>query len=212
MGLFQKQPITHTRTYYELASDKTLLVVGLGNISGKYEGTRHNIGFDVTDAFADNQEFPQWSEKKTLHSSITSKILSGTKVILAKPTTYMNNSGKAVAALHQFYKIKNSETLVIADELDISFGQIRARQGGSSAGHNGLQSIIDSCGDDFYRIRIGIGPKQPEQMDNADFVLQKFSKAQQVNLDKLRKETVNIISEFVYGGGKLPSETRSFIV
>jgi PTH1 family peptidyl-tRNA hydrolase len=184
----------------------------LGNISGKYEGTRHNIGFDVIDAFANNQEFPQWSEKKPLHCSLTSKILSGTKVILAKPTTYMNNSGKAVTALQQFYKIKNSETLIIADELDINFGQIRSRLGGSSAGHNGLQSIIDFTGDDFYRIRIGIGPKHPEQMDSADFVLQKFPKTQQAHLDKLKKETINIISEYVYGGGILPSETRSFIV
>lgn len=212
MGLFQKQPITNTRTLYELETEKTLLIVGLGNPGKKYAGTRHNAGFMAVDAFASAQEFPGWSTKSSLSSEQTIKTLGKTKVILAKPTTYMNNSGKAVAAIQNYYKIKNNSTLVVADELDILFGQLRTRQGGSSAGHNGMQSVIDTCGDDFSRLRVGIGPKEPEQMDSANYVLQKFSKYETDNLDKMRRETSTILSEYVFGGGQVQSETRSFIV
>jgi PTH1 family peptidyl-tRNA hydrolase len=212
MGLFQKQPITNTRTLYELSPDRALLIVGLGNPGKKYESTRHNAGFVAVDAFAHAQEFPAWTAKKSLHCEQTSKMFKNTKVILAKPNTYMNDSGKAVAALQNYYKVTNEQTLIIADELDINFGQIRTRRGGSSAGHNGVQAVIDQCGDGFYRIRIGMGPKTPEQMDSADFVLQKFSKQELENMDKLCRETTGLITEYVYGNGQLPPETRSFIV
>jgi PTH1 family peptidyl-tRNA hydrolase len=212
MGLFQKQPITHTRTFYELESDKTLLIAGLGNPGKKYAGTRHNAGFIAIDSFVASQEFPDWASKKSLYCELTSKLLGSTKVILAKPSTYMNDSGKAIQALQNFYKIKNNQTLVIADELDINFGQIRTRHSGSSAGHNGVQSVIDVCGEDFNRLRIGIGPKQPEQIDSADYVLHKFSKYQEENLEKLRRETNSLIGEYIYSGGQIQPETRSFIL
>lgn len=189
-----------------------MLVVGLGNPGSKYEGTRHNVGFMALDTFAGSQEFGAWTAKKSQHSEITAKALGGTKVILAKPSTYMNDSGKAVAALQRFYKVKNSETLVVADELDINFGQIRVRRGGSSAGHNGVQSVIDACGEDFCRIRIGVGPKTPEQMDSADFVLQKFSDKEQAHLIRMSREVSTLIGEYIYSGGQIEPQTRSFIL
>ena len=212
MGLFQKQPITNTRVLYELESDKTLLIAGLGNIGKKYEGTRHNAGFLATDAFADSQEFPDWSVKKSLNCELTVKPLNNMRIILAKPSTYMNDSGKAVSALQRYYKISNPDTLIISDELDLDFGKLRTRQGGSPGGHKGLESIIGLCSDNFCRLRIGIGPKKSMQIDNADFVLQKFSKNEVENMDKLLKETTSLISEFIYNNGKIHPETRSFIV
>lgn len=212
MGLFQKQPITNTRTFYELDSEKTLLIVGLGNPGKEHDHTRHNAGFLAIDAFSAGQEFPGWSEKKALHSLISSSQMGKVKVVLAKPTTYMNQSGQAVRALQQYYKIPNPETLIISDELDLEFGKIRTRQGGSSGGHNGLESVINHCGEDFNRLRIGIGPKKPARMDSADFVLGKFSKLQSKNLVKMCREATVITSEYVYSNGKIHPQTRSFIL
>lgn len=212
MGLFQKQPITNTRTFYELDSEKTLLVVGLGNPGKKYQDTRHNAGYIAIDAFSASQEFPDWSEKKALRCLLASRQMEKTKVILAKPTTYMNESGQAVKAIQQYYKLSNQDTLVISDELDLDFGKLRTRQGGSSGGHNGLESVISHCGEEFARLRIGIGPKEPVRIDSADFVLQRFSKQQTANLEKMCKETTALLGEYVYSSGKIYPETRSFLV
>lgn len=123
----------------------------------------------------------------------------------------MNLSGEAVQAVASFYKIAPQHTTVIHDELDIDFGQIRLRTGGSSAGHNGLKSIIQHLGEDFGRIRIGVGPKKPAQIDSADFVLQKFSAAERDQLTNLYREVNAIISEYLYGE-QLPVDTRTFLV
>ena len=130
--------------------------------------------------------------------------LNDTKVILMKPTTFMNLSGEAVQAVTHFYKIPTNRTLVIHDELDVNFGQIRTRAGGSSAGHNGVKSVSEQLGDENYgRVRIGIGPKKPAQIDSADFVLQKFSTKEQKDIPALVKEATAILSEYAYGGGEL---------
>jgi PTH1 family peptidyl-tRNA hydrolase len=101
---------------------------------------------------------------------------------------------------------------VVHDELDIPFGQIRLRTGGSSAGHNGLKSIMRHLGEDFGRVRIGIGPKEPPQIDSADFVLGKFSAEQQAHMRELEREVSAILSEAAFGAGSLPQETRSFLI
>jgi PTH1 family peptidyl-tRNA hydrolase len=138
--------------------------------------------------------------------------LGDTRVIAIKPTTFMNLSGDAVQAVAHFYKIPAEKIVVVHDELDISFGQVRLRSGGSAAGHNGLKSVIGAIGEGFGRVRIGIGPKEPEQIDSADFVLQKFSKDQQSHMGELTREVSAILSEYSYGDGQLPQETRNFIV
>lgn len=211
MGLFVKKTNTGTHApLYSIGSEKTVLLVGLGNIDKEYGGTRHNIGFACAEAFADQHDFPSWSEKKDLKCLLTKQIVGDTRVIAIKPTTYMNNSGEAVQAVQKFYKITNQQTLVIHDELDINFGQIRTRLGGGSAGNNGIKSLIQHIGEDFTRIRIGVKNDLSEKIDSADFVLGKFSKEEQSELPKLTREVSTLISEFL-ATSNLEHETRSFL-
>lgn len=212
MALFQKRPqASDSMQYFTLGQNKIALIVGLGNMGSKYDGTRHNIGFEVLDAFAKTNDFPDWIEKKDLKCHFTSQTIADTRVILIKPTTFMNLSGESVQATARFYKISPEQTLVVHDELDIPFGQIRTRTGGSPAGHNGIKSVTQHTDEQYGRVRIGIGPKVPEQIDSADFVLQQFTSDQKTQMNNLLKEATSILSEYVYGG-QLFSETRSFIV
>lgn len=212
MGFFQKKPqMGDSIQLYTLGLNKTLLIVGLGNIGKEYEGTRHNIGFAAVDRFVKDSGFPAWINKQDLKCHFTSTQLGDTKVIAIKPTTLMNLSGQAVQAVANFYKISPDKILVVHDELDVPFGQIRTRLGGSSAGHNGIKSVTQHVGEDYGRVRIGIGPKLHAQQDSADFVLAKFSKEQESQLNSLTKEASAIISEYAYSGS-LVHETRNFIV
>lgn len=212
MALFQKKPQVGSMVpIYTLGLQKIVLIVGLGNIGKKYFGTRHNIGFECIDALAISQLIDNWTDKKDLKSLVATGTVGDTRVILCKPTTFMNNSGTAVQAVAHFYKVQPTSIVVIHDELDIDFGQIRTREGGSSAGHNGIKSISEHIGAGFGRIRVGIGPKTPQTIDSADYVLAKFSKDQQSQLPNLLKETTAILTEFIYSG-KVLVETRSFLI
>jgi PTH1 family peptidyl-tRNA hydrolase len=212
MALFQRRPnVGDTRQLYTVSLNRTILIVGLGNIGREYDNTRHNVGFACVDAFAEANDFDAWIEKKDLKCHFTSHMLGNTRVILIKPTTFMNLSGEAVQAVASFYKIPLENVTVVHDEIDIPFGQIRMRIGGSSAGHNGLKSIIQHMSEGFGRVRIGIGPKKPEQMDTADFVLARFTSDEQAQLPTMTRETSAILSELAYGG-QLATETRSFLV
>ena len=212
MALFQKRPqASDSIQFYTLGQNKTVLIVGLGNIGKEYDNTRHNIGFAAIDHFAKTNDFPSWIEKKDLKCHLASHMIGDTRVILIKPTTFMNLSGEAVQATAAFYKIPLEKIVAVYDELDIQFGQIRTRIGGSAAGHNGVKSLTQHIGEGYGRVRIGIGPKVHTQQDSADFVLSRFSKEQEAEMESLLKETDAILSEFVYGG-ELFAETRSFIV
>ncbi len=191
--------------------EKTVLLVGLGNIGKEYTGTRHNIGFVAADEFAANNNFPAWTEKKDLKCQLTKQSVGGIRTILIKPATFMNKSGEAVRAVQQFFKLANSQTVVIHDELDIPFGQIRTRKGGGSAGNNGVASLIQHIGEDFARIRIGTANEVSEKADSADFVLGKFTKSEQEQLPKLSREVSTLISEYL-ATGQLSHDTRSFIL
>jgi PTH1 family peptidyl-tRNA hydrolase len=212
MSLFTNRPQSSDPVnYVTLGLNKTLLIVGLGNIGKEYDNTRHNIGFAVVDEFVRKNDLGGWTEKKDLKCHLASGQLGETRVMVVKPATLMNLSGEAVLAVAQFYKIPPQSIVVVQDELDIDFGQIRTRIGGSSAGHNGIKSVSKLLGDENYgRIRIGIGPKHPAQMDSADFVLQKFSDKEQKETPALLKEATAILSEYIYGG-QLATETRSFL-
>lgn len=210
MALFQKRPITESITpLYTLSASKTTLIIGLGNPEDEYSGTRHNIGFAAVDAFHESNDFEPWVHKKDLKCHLSQKTLGATRVLLAKPTTYMNNSGEAAQAIAAFYKLGVGQIVAMYDELDIPFGQIRTRLGGGAAGHNGVKSLIQHLGEDFGRIRIGIGPKVPEQMDSADFVLSRFSQTEQDRIHDLTRETTALLTEIIYGS-QLNPETRSF--
>jgi PTH1 family peptidyl-tRNA hydrolase len=199
-------------SYTTIGLNKNLLIVGLGNPGSEYDGTRHNVGFACLDTFVDKTaEMGSWTDKKDLKCHLASGQMGDTRVIAMKPTTFMNLSGEAVQAVSHFYKIHPDQIVVVHDELDIDFGQIRMRKGGGAAGHNGIKSVTTHIGEDYGRIRIGIGPKTPEQIDSADFVLQRFSSDEQAHMPALTREVMSILSELVFGA-QLASETRSFLI
>lgn len=210
--LTNKPQATDTIQFFSMGLGKTILLVGLGNPGPEYDLTRHNIGFYTLDAFVDaTDEMGPWSDKKDLKCQLSSGQMGQARVIAMKPTTFMNLGGEAVQAVASFYKIPMANILVLHDDLDVNFGQIRLRTGGSSAGHNGVKSVTQHLGEQYARVRIGIGPKTPEQIDSADFVLQRFSTSEQAHLPSLAVETSAILNEYIFGG-QLPHETRSFIV
>ena len=153
----------------------TRLIVGLGNPGRDYVHNRHNIGFICLKHFAATQGIR--ITRNQCQSQIGSGKLSGSALVLAKPQTYMNRSGEAVKALVKKYKVAPDNIIVIQDDLDLSSGKIRIRQGGSSAGHKGIESIITHLGSpDFARIRVGIGrPPEASEADIIDFVLSNFT-------------------------------------
>jgi len=211
MALFdRKKNYGNSEPLYKISASKTVLVIGLGNVGKEYEGTRHNVGFEVLDDFAARNDFPGWINKKDLSCLLSTAQLGENRVILCKPTTFMNDSGQAAGAVQHFYKIYNASTLVVYDDLAIKFGQIRARLGGSDAGHNGVKSLIAHIGDDFGRIRIGIGSEYAEKADAADFVLDKFTKSEKTQVPAILKESGVMITEFIFSG-ELPHETRNIL-
>ncbi len=213
MAWLQQRPqVSDPTNFYTVGLNKTTLLVGLGNPGKEYDLTRHNVGFLCIDEFVSKtDEMENWIDKKALKCLVSTGRVGDTRVIAIKPTTFMNLSGEAVQAVTNFYKINPESITVIHDELDIDFGQIRLRSSGSSAGHNGIKSITQYIGDDFGRIRIGIGPKKPVKMKSEDFVLQKFSAKQQAQLPNLTREVNAILSEYLYGN-ELPHDTRNFLV
>ena len=213
MAWLQKRPqVSDPIQFYSSGLNKSKLIVGLGNPGKEYLGTRHNVGFACLDAFVDQyEEMSSWVMKKDLKCEFSSGRIGDSQIIAMKPTTFMNNSGDAVQAVLGFYKLDPKNVVIVHDELDIDFGQIRLRVGGSSAGHNGLKSIINRIGEDFGRIRIGIGPKKPARMDSADFVLQPFPQDQLLQMKNLQKEVNAILSEYIYGD-VLPADTRLFLI
>lgn len=210
MGLFHRREEQQTEVLYQIGSslENTKLLVGLGNPGAKYDGTRHNIGFYCVDALV-AAESGSWSEKKPLKCLLADVRIGQSRILVCKPTTFMNLSGEAVRAVQDYFKISNADTIVVHDELDLPFGQIRTRIGGSAGGHNGIKSLIAHCGEDFGRVRIGIANEFSDKVDSADFVLQKFSKEEQGSLKVLSTEVNAIINEAIFG--KLSSETRKFL-
>ncbi len=158
-----------------------LLVVGLGNPGPRYEATRHNVGFLVADILAERIGAGFKVHKKS-GAEVTTGRLGGRSVVLAKPRTYMNESGRHVGPLAKFYSVAPADVVVIHDELDIDFGRIRLKFGGGEGGHNGLRSIASALGTkDFQRVRIGVG-RPPGRQDPAAFVLENFNSRERPEL------------------------------
>ena len=159
------------------------LIVGLGNPGVAYENTRHNIGFQVLDQLGERQKKPiQRLKFKALTNLFT---ISGEKVLVMKPVTYMNVSGEAVRPAADFYKIPPERILVVSDDTALPAGRLRIRKGGSAGGHNGLKSIIQHLGSDqFPRLRVGVGEKPHPDYDMADWVLGKFTGEDKKKMDQ----------------------------
>lgn len=171
------------------------LIVGLGNPGTNYARTRHNFGFIVVDSLA-GINGARFATKKKFTSTIAETDIGTTPVLLVKPQTFMNNSGEAVRALTQFYKIAPSDIWIVSDDIDLPFGTLRVRHQGSSGGHNGLQSIIDQLGTDaFHRLRIGIGSNRPLRVPAEDYVLQPFSTAEQQSLPEIVESAIKSLSD-----------------
>ena len=151
------------------------IIVGLGNPTNEYAGTRHNVGFDVIDAIADKYNISVTERKNRAFCG--KGLVAGQKVILAKPQTFMNLSGESVRGLVDYYKIdEETQLLIIYDDISLDVGQLRIRKKGSAGGHNGIKNIIQHLGSDvFLRIKVGVGEK-PKGYDLVDYVLGHFSK------------------------------------
>lgn len=182
----------------ETSAEAATLIVGLGNRGREYAGNRHNVGFMTADRWAAAQTL---AFSKLQHHAIIAAGRSGERrVIVAKPQTYMNESGRAVGALLRFYKIPVEQLLVIFDDLDLPFGVIRLRADGGAGGHNGMRSIIQQLGSNqFARLRMGIG-RPPGRMDPAAFVLQDFNREEATELDALLDRAGHAIDMFLTAG------------
>ena len=167
------------------------LIAGLGNPSKNYEGTRHNIGFTMIDAIGEKFGIDVTTKK---HKALGGRgIIDGMRVILAKPQTYMNLSGESIREIADFYKIEPENIIIIYDDISLDVGRLRIRKKGSAGGHNGIKNIIAHLGtQEFPRIKVGIGNK-PEGWDLADYVLSKYSKAEQEALKEASDDVIGAV-------------------
>ena len=181
-------------------SNSTWLVVGLGNPGPDYAANRHNVGQMVLDILADRISASFKTHKANASVAEGRLGFGGPKIILAKPGTYMNNSGGPVAGLMKFYDVAIQNVIVVHDELDIDAGAVRVKQAGGHAGHNGLRDIIAAAdSNEFVRVRVGIG-RPPGRMDAADFVLKNFSGDERKELPLLLALSADAVEEIVTKG------------
>lgn len=189
------------------------LIIGLGNPGKKYENTRHNVGFFAIENFKLQVEnFSNWKLNKKFNAEISEGKIEGEKIILLLPQTFMNDSGRAVAAAAGFYKIKPADILVIHDDIDLPLGKIRIKKDGSSGGHRGVESIITSLGsENFIRLKIGVASEtRPQNFDAANFVLKNFGKGENKTVSKTIKKATEAVAVIIsYGAEKAMNQFNS---
>ena len=171
-----------------------LLFVGLGNPTPDSENNRHNVGFKIIDTI--NKKFSLSKQKPKFKGLLTTGNIGDKKVYAIKPLTFMNNSGVCIRELIEYFKIDAEDVIVFHDDLDLEFGKIKAKFGGSSAGHNGIASIVKFIGKDYSRVRIGIG-KPKNGIEVADYVLQNFDEDESIGIEKISKDITESISILV---------------
>ena len=174
-----------------------LLVVGLGNVGEKYDGTYHNVGFSVADKLAELLGLT-FRENAAIRAFEAEGNIAGKKIRILKPTTYMNLSGEAVKSAMAKYKPAAGETLIIYDDIDLPLGQTRLREKGSAGTHNGMRSVTSLCGE-LPRLRVGIGRPHPEE-DLASYVLRKAGKEASETLQKAAEKAANAIAKYLSSG------------
>ncbi|MGI8879722.1 MAG: aminoacyl-tRNA hydrolase [Jatrophihabitans sp.] len=190
-------------------ADDRFLVVGLGNPGTRYAATRHNLGFRVVGLLADRMA-GRFKSLRTPGAQV--EVVEGRLVqlpaVLARPLSYMNDSGGPVSAVAKFYKVPPERIVIVHDELDLPFGSLRLKQGGGDGGHNGLKSITASLGTpDYHRVRIGIG-RPPGRQDAADYVLREFSSAERKELPYEIDRAADAVEAIMVGG--LPAAQNQF--
>ena len=168
-----------------------ILLVGLGNPTPDSNDNRHNIGFKILDSI--NQKFGLTKQKPKFKGLLTTGNISNKKVYAIKPLTFMNNSGICIRELIEYFKINAEDVIVFHDDLDIDFGKIKAKFGGSSAGHNGIESIDKFIGKDYSRVRIGIG-KPNSKIATSDYVLKDFDEDEVLKLEKITENITDCLA------------------
>ena len=168
-----------------------LLFVGLGNPTPNSENNRHNVGFKIIDSI--NKKFGLSKQKPKFKGLLTTGNIENKKVYTIKPLTFMNNSGICIRELLEYFKIDAENVIVFHDDLDVEFGKIKAKFGGSNAGHNGIASIDKFIGKDYSRIRVGIGKPQ-NKIEVADYVLQNFNEDEAARIEKITENIVDSLS------------------
>jgi len=189
-----------------LSDEGPWLVVGLGNPGREYAANRHNVGFMVADLLA-SRIGAKFGRSKRAHAEVAEGRLAkpgqyggGPRLVLVKPLTYMNLSGAPVVSLSQFFKVPVTNVIAVHDELDVPFGQVRAKRGGGEGGHNGLRSMSKSLSNKEYaRVRFGIG-RPPGRQDPADYVLSDFSGAERKELEFLVDRAADVVEAIVVEG------------
>ena len=171
-----------------------LLFVGLGNPTPDSENNRHNVGFKIIDNI--NKEFSLSKQKPKFKGLLTTGNINNKKIYAIKPLTFMNNSGICIRELIEYFKIDAENVIVFHDDLDVEFGKIKTKFGGSSAGHNGIASIDKFIGKEYSRVRIGIG-KPRDNIEVADYVLQNFDEDETAGIEKISKNITDSISILV---------------
>jgi peptidyl-tRNA hydrolase, PTH1 family len=176
------------------------IIVGLGNPGMRYARTRHNVGFDTVDIVA-QREGLVWAGRR-FHALLAEGAIGAEKVLLAKPQTYMNDSGLAVGELVRFYKLDLSNLLVVCDDLDLPRGKIRLRPGGAAGGQHGMESIIHHLGGrtGFPRLRIGVGRPAAGRDENVDFLLSRPSRDERIELDYACERAADAVAVYVTEG------------
>jgi PTH1 family peptidyl-tRNA hydrolase len=172
------------------------LIVGLGNPGGKYRGTRHNIGFAVVDELARRQSVDFDASPV---EALIAKVRGAEPVLLAKPLTFMNASGQAVGDLARYFKVESADLLIVVDEVQLPLGKLRARARGSAGGHNGLKSLIAHLGEEFARLRVGVG-RGDMRRDLADHVLARFEVEEAVEVGRMTTRAADASEMFVTSG------------
>ena len=171
-----------------------LLFVGLGNPTPDSENNRHNVGFKIIDAI--NKQFSLSKQKPKFKGLLTTGNIGNEKIYAIKPLTFMNNSGICIRELIEYFKMDVEDVIVFHDDLDVEFGKIKTKFGGSNAGHNGVASIDKFIGKDYSRVRIGIG-KPKGHIEVADYVLQNFDEEESQGVEKISKNITDSISILV---------------
>lgn len=183
------------------------LIFAQGNPGREYDGTRHNVGFLVADILAVRHS-TSFKNSTKFFADIAEYSDNGEKVLIAKPSTFYNETGRSFTALKQFYKLDNSDILIVHDELALGFGTLRSRVGGSDAGNNGIKSINTHGGNSTARLRVGIGSELRARMGDTDFVLSRFSQDEQKVLnDTIIPKCLEIIRDFIQDNHTVTSHT-----
>ena len=183
------------------------LILAQGNPGPEYALSRHNIGFMALDYLHEQQKLVDFQPKSKFQALISELSAGDSKIILAKPTTFYNETGRSARAIADFYKIATNDILLIHDELALDFGTIRVRNSGSDAGNKGVRSLISHIGPDFWRIRVGIKNDLTERIQSADFVLAPFAQAEVAALNASVLPSVqSMIDQFLEGSLAVTSE------